>query len=166
MRLLSVAAMLLLAGCVDRTHLPADEGQDLDPVVFFAGRSQGIATLDKLVGDDVAVRVASTGRSDGRGGLILDQRIREGDKKTRQRRWIMRPAGLGRYSGSLTDAVGPVDIRVDGPRAFIAYTMKNRMRVDQQLALQADGRTIRNRLTVSRFGIRLATLDEIIRKAD
>ena len=40
------------------------------------------------------------------------------------------------------------------------------MAVEQQLALQADERTILNDLRVSKWGVRVARLRETIRKAD
>jgi len=147
------AAALALAGCSSAEELPADRTASFDPIAFFAGRTEGTAKLDTLIASPVAVSVASVGRRDGRGGLMLDQIIKEGGKAPRQRRWIFRPLGAGRFGGSLTDAAGPVKVRVAGPRATIAYRMKNGMAVKQQLALQADRRTLLNRLVVSRLGI-------------
>jgi hypothetical protein len=57
-------------------------------------------------------------------------------------------------------------VEVAGPRATIRYRMKSGLAVAQQLALQPGGRTLLNRLTVTKFGIRVATLDETIRKLD
>ena len=44
--------------------------------------------------------------------------------------------------------------------------MKNGMEVRQLLALQADERTVLNHLEVRKFGVRVAQLDETIRKVD
>jgi hypothetical protein len=44
--------------------------------------------------------------------------------------------------------------------------MKGGLEVEQQLALQSDGRTVLNRLEVKKFGARLATLNETITKLD
>ena len=159
-------ALLILAGCSEPPNLSADESAILDPVAFFAGRSQGQATLNKVFGEPVQVTVASVGRRNGRGGLILDQVIREENRPARRRRWIMTKVGPNAFSGSLTDAGGQVGIRIAGPRAVIRYTMKNGMDVEQHLALQRDRTLLRNRLTVRKFGIQLAQLDESIRKLD
>lgn len=159
-------AAIVLAGCAPETDLPADPAGTLDPVQFFTGRSHGEARLRVLFGGDRRVRVDSVGRLDGGRGLILEQLIREGAKPLRKRIWHMRRAGPNRFTGELTDAAGPVEIIVKGPRATIRYTMKNGLAVTQQLALQKDRRTLRNRLVVSKFGIPLARLDETIRKLD
>ena len=155
-----------LAGCADVADLPADPAATLDPVVFFAGRSHGEARLHIMFSEAKPVRVDSVGRSDGKGGLILDQIIREGAKPARKRTWLMRPAGANRFTGRLTDAAGPVEVIVAGPRATIRYTMKNGLAVEQKLALQRDRRMLLNQLVVSKFGVRLARLDEAIRKLD
>jgi hypothetical protein len=46
----------------------------------------------------------------------------------------------------------------------VRYRTPSGLRLQQQLALQADGRTIFNRLKAYKFGIRVAVLDETIRK--
>ena len=78
----------------------------------------------------------------------------------------MRRVQPGRYVGTLTDADGPVLLTVRGPRALIRYTMRDGMTVRQQLALQADERTLLNRLDVMRWGVPVARLTETIRKRD
>lgn len=161
-RLLPVLA-LALAGCAADPPLPADPAATLDPIAFFAGASAGDGTLRIIFDDPQPIRVESRGRRNS-DTLVLDQSIREGDKPARQRRWIMQRTAPGRYTGSLTDASGPVAVAVEGPRATISYRMKNGMAVRQQLALQKGGRVILNRLEVRRFGVRLAVLDETIRK--
>ncbi|MFC7538041.1 DUF3833 family protein [Sphingomonas sp. GCM10030256] len=164
MRVPVLLLALTLASCAS-VRLPADEGATLDPVAFFTGPSRGIGELKVVMASPVTITVRSVGRRDGAGGLILDQAIREGDKPERTRRWIMRPAGPGRYSGTLTEATGPVSISIQGPRAFIAYAMKDGLAVRQQLALQKDGRTLLNHMTISKYGVRVARLRETIRKA-
>jgi hypothetical protein len=78
----------------------------------------------------------------------------------------MRRVASGSYTGSLTDAEGPVHVTVSGPRAHIKYRMPGGVKVDQQLTLQSDGRTLLNRLQVTKLGLRVATVDETIRKLD
>ncbi|MBA3525962.1 MAG: DUF3833 domain-containing protein [Pseudomonadota bacterium] len=165
MKLAAAAAALALCGCASDVTLPASDSETLDPVAFFAGRTHGEAMLDTLIESPVRVTVDSVGRMRGN-ALVLDQVIRSADKPARIRRWTMWPVSPNRFSGSLTDATGPVHGTTEGPRAYIRYTMKNGFKVEQQLALQSDGRTILNRLEVTKFGLRVATLTETIRKLD
>ena len=161
----AVAAALTLSGCASNAALPATSGTAFNPVAFFAGRTHGEATLDTLVDSPVRVTVDSVGRVQGN-TLVLDQSIRTGDKAARTRRWIMLPVGASRFSGTLTDAIGPVHGTTAGPRAYIRYTMKGGFQVEQQLALQRGGRVVLNRLEVTKMGVRVATLEETIRKLD
>ena len=153
------------SACMAAAPLPADDTTRLDPIAFFTGTAEGEATLKVIASGGKPVRVHSEGRSYGKGGLILVQQIREGDKPKRVRTWTMQPVGAGRYTGTLIpDAVGPVEVTTSGPRAQIKYRMKSGMDVAQELALQADGVTLLNRLNVTKWGMGVARLDEVIRK--
>ena len=164
-RMAGLALTFAVSGCATSVVLPAGSGAALDPIAFFTGRTQGAGQLDRLFSSPVTVTVDSVGRRQG-DTLILDQTIREGEKPPRVRRWTMRRVAPNRYTGTLTDAEGPVQIVVTGPRADIRYRMESGLGVHQQLALQSDGRTVLNRLQVEKFGLGLATLNETIRKLD
>ena len=168
MRAAAAAPLLALAlgSCNVGTVLPADAAARFDPIAFFEGRTRGEGTLHRVLARDLRITVDSSGRRDGRGGLVLDQAIREGDKPARLRRWVMHPAGPNRYRGALTDAVGPVEMTIAGPRATVRYRMRGGLAVEQQLALQPGGRVVLNELNVRRMGMRVARLDETIRKLD
>jgi hypothetical protein len=150
-----------LAGCSGSDV--ATTGWPFDPVQFFAGHTQGDALLRMVTGSSHRVSVDSRGVPDGHGGLVLDQIIRESGKPERTRRWVLRPAGPNRWTGTLTDAAGPVAVERTPADVAIRYTMHNGDKVEQHLQLPPGG-VADNHLTVSRFGIRLATLDEKIRK--
>lgn len=139
--------------------------QALDPVAFFLGRTHGDAELHKLFANAVQVKIDSVGRKqDDR--FVLDQTTKQGEQAPKARRWLMRQVGPNHYSGTLTDATGPVDIMVKGSLASIHYNMSGGLAVQQHLAVQPDGRTMLNKLSVTKFGIRVATLQEVIRKLD
>lgn len=164
-RMIGLTLWLSLAGCATSVVLPADSGATFDPIAFFTGQTKGEGELNKLLSSPVNVLVSSVGRRQN-GMLVLDQTIREGNEPPRVRRWTMRQVAPNRYTGSLTDALGPVHITVSGPRAYIRYKMDGGLGVEQQLALQSDGRTLLNRLQVEKFGVRVADLAEVIRKAE
>ena len=65
----------------------------------------------------VPLIVDSVGGKGDRGDFVLIDTVHEGDKPVRQRKWIMHPAGPDRFTGTLTDAVGPVDVQIDGDSA-------------------------------------------------
>jgi len=152
-----------LAGC--SVAAPAAP-PTFDPLAFFTGESRGEGTLKILAKPRVPIRVESHGRSDGNGGLILDQTIHQGDKPARQRRWVLRPTSPTSMSGTISGNPGPVNGRMDGNRLLLNYAMKGGLKVQQVLTMQPGGRSLLNRMTVRKFGLPVARVDEVITKVD
>ena len=138
-------------------------GGPFDPVQFFTGHTTGEAKLHLITGATRGVAVDGMGTTDGHGSLILDQAIREQGKPSRTRRWVLHPAGDNHWSGTLTDAKGPVDVERTPLDATIRYRMESGAEVEQHLKLAARG-VAENHLSVTRLGVEIATLDERIRK--
>ncbi len=151
----------LLGGC--SSSRVAVTGWPFDPVQFFAGHTTGDATLKLITGASHRVLVDSHGTADEQGGLILDQQISEQGSRPRTRRWVLHPAGPDRWTGTLTDATGPVTVERTASDVTIRYRMHNGSNVEQYLELPPGG-VADNHLTVSRFGVKVARLDERIRK--
>ena len=145
--------------------LLAAAAAQFDPVEFFRGRTQGVGTLKAALQRSKTIRVDSVGTEQKDGALLLTQTIHEPGKAPRTRHWRMRREGTDRYSGTLTDAAGPVRVTVESGAIRIRYRDKDNLDFDQHLTATGP-RQLRNRMTVKRFGIRVATFDEIIRKLD
>ncbi len=168
MRLLLVlAAACASAGCLALgAPRPAPDGPELRPERFFDGTTTGLGTLAIRGRGTQMVRVESTGRAGADGVFELVQTIRLGDGPPRTRTWTMRPTGPDTYTGTLTDARGPVDVRVDGSRLTIRYAMPGPwVRMRQTLTLMPDGQTALNTSTVTVLGVPWARLSEQIRRA-
>ncbi len=134
-----------------------------DPLAFFAGRTEGRGTLKILLHRTVPVVVHGRGTRDG-DTLRLDQTVIEGDKPPAERRWTFTAATLPHYTGTLTDAVGPVSGDVDGARLHLHLHLHGGIVADQRIDLADDGRSAHNRMTFRKFGIVVARLDETIRR--
>ena len=160
MKLLVVAALALFAAA------PASAAPNLDMVAFFTGKTHAENMMKVAFKRSARLVVDSFGGKGDRGDFVLVETVQEETKPARTRKWIMRPAGPGHYIGSLTDAVGPVDIVVAGDSATIRYTMKGGLKVDQQMRLRPDGRTLSNTVVVKKFGLRFAHIEGTIRKLD
>ena len=160
------APLLLLAGCTAPPPDPPDaRAPRFDPLAFFAGRSTGTAQLRILWKAARPVHVESAGRRSADGSLlILEQRIAEAGKPPRDRQWRIRAAGPGRYTGTLSDAEGPVVIETAGNRLHIAFAGKDGLQYEQWLALARDGRSAHNILVARKLGFVLGRLDETIRR--
>jgi hypothetical protein len=139
--------------------------EPFDPVEFFRGRTRGEGTLRPVLQKSKIIRVDSIGSEQKDGAMLLTQTIHEPGKPPRTRTWRMRRDSPGRYSGSLSDAKGPVRVTVEPGAIRIRYKDKDNLDFDQRLT-PAGSREIRNRMTIKRFGITVARYDEIIRKLD
>jgi hypothetical protein len=137
-----------------------------DPLAFFTGPSRGEGSLKVMAKPRVPIRVESHGTPDGKGGIVLEQTIRQGDKPARQRRWVLHRTSPTTMSGTITDNPGPVKGRMDGNRLLLSYAMKGGLKVQQVLTMQPGGRSIVNRMTVRKFGLPVAHVDEVITKLD
>ena len=162
---LAAAAFAALTLCACGRSAVPETGWPFDPIRFFTGHTQGTATLRTITGASHQIAVDSHGSADGHGGLVLDQAIDEQGKRPRTRRWVLRPAGPNRWTGTLTDAAGPVAVERTQADVVIRYRMHSGANVEQHLQLPPGG-LADNHLVVSRFGLKLATLDERIRKLD
>jgi len=143
---LAALLLFLLAACVGALRPePADPlAPRFDPIAFFTGSTQGAGTLQKIMSGSGPLRVQGEGRAAADGVLVLDQLVEEAGSPPRRRTWRMWPTAPGRYSGSLTDAVGPVLGELRGNRLRLRFRMKGGLDVEQWLTLRPDGRTVAN----------------------
>lgn len=167
-RLAVLSIAIALAGCEAKPIEP--ERGAAAPVFkaesFFLGRTRGEGSLKIRFRNPQQVRVEGRGRIDPQGTLVLDQIVARGEKAPDKRQWRIRAIGPGRYSGTLTDATGPIEGAVRGNLLHLNYKMKGGAHAHQWIYLQPDGRTALNRMTITMFGVTVARLDETIRKRD
>lgn len=180
-RLATLAAAALLAGCVQTPPLVApvpltSEAPRFDPFAFFLGASEGTGTLAKIMAENTPIRVTSMGRIETEARreaswaapparvLVLDQVVTEGDKPARKRQWRLTEVAPGRYTGTLSNAISPVEACAEGNRLVITFTIKGGFSVRQELTLAPGGQSAANVMQVSKLGLNVAVLSEDIRK--
>jgi hypothetical protein len=146
------------------TSATAAPEQRVDPVAFFTGASHGEGRLKEALKRERRVAVDSVGHAEKDGLLVLDQRLAIEGEPVRIRRWRLRQVGPNRYSGTLSDATGPVEAQVIGRTIRIRYPMKGGLKVDSRLTPLAGGRAFDNRTTITKWGLTVATLTERIEK--
>ena len=154
-----VAVMLSLAASAS-----AQTPRPFDPVAFFTGATQGRGELRELLGKPKRTSTQSVGRVDKDGWLVLDQRVAVEGDPLRQRRWRLKQTSPGKYSGTLSDAKGPVEAEVRGQTVKIRYVMKGNIKVEQELTVQPGSRSVINRGTFRKFGVKVAIMKERIDK--
>lgn len=166
-RFLPVAALALAtAACVPaaRVAAPAPLAPPFSALDFFDGASRGEGQLHIVMSGTARVQVDSVGHREGDGTLVLAQIVRRDGKPETKREWRIRETAPGRYTGTLSDAAGPVIGEADGDRLHLRFAMRGGLRADQYLYLAPDRRSARNLMRVTKLGIVVACLDETIRK--
>lgn len=157
----------VLAGCLP-SHpavAPAAGAPPLRPDAFFLGATHGEGTLHVLTRGSTPITVDSQGEPLADGSFRLVQQIQEGDAAPRERTWIMIPDGPDTWTGSLTDASGPVSVEAEGSVVRIRYRMNAVTTFHQRLVLLPDGRTVENRSSARVLGVPIARLTEVITQA-
>ena len=144
----------------------ASAAPQLDITAFFTGRTHTDNVLKIVFHRSTPLIVDSVGGRGDRGDFVLVDTVHEGDKPVRTRKWIMHQVGPGHYAGTLTDAVGPVDMNVSGNQATVRYKMKGGLDVVQTMRMQQDGRTLANHVVAKKFGLTFAHVDGTVRKLD
>lgn len=131
---------------------------------FFAGRTEGTGTVRIILSGSAEVRTQGQGRVMPDGSLVLEHVVHQQGAPVRRRTWRMRRVAPGRYSGTISDARGPVTAEANGNRVHVTYRTGEGHNVDQWITFNPDGRTATNRMTFRRFGMRVASLEETIRR--
>ena len=150
--------MILLAAALLATAAP------FDPVALFEGRTRGTGVLRVVLKAPQAVRVESVGSIAEDGTLVLRQQIDVEREKPRQRVWRLKRTGPMSYSGTLSDARGPVTVTAERGTIRIRYRSTDGLSVQQWLTPAADGAAIDNRMAFSKLGVTVARLTERIEK--
>jgi hypothetical protein len=158
---LAVAALAVGAG-----PAVADPGPKLDMLDFFTGKTHADNVIKTALHRPHKLIVDSVGGHNKEGLFVLIDTVQEEGKPARKRVWAMRPAGANRFTGSLSDALGPVNVTVNGDTATIRYTMKEgRVAIDQRLELRRDG-SLANHVIARKFGMKFGQVEGTIRKLD
>ena len=140
------------------------QGHVFVPKKFFSGVTEGTGSVKIVLHKARAIHVRSVGRVEPDGTLVLDQRVEQEGEKPMQRQWRLREGAGGQVSGSLSDAKTPVTGKVAGPVLTLSYQMKSGEKVAQVITLAPDGQSALNKMTIHRFGLKVATLEETIRR--
>ncbi|QXQ05319.1 DUF3833 domain-containing protein [Sphingosinicellaceae bacterium] len=158
------AAAILVAACVPSDHVFLEQAPapGFDPIVFFAGHTEGRGSLAVVLQHRNPTLVEGHGVVASDGSIDLDQIVRKGDGKPTRRTWHLYRVSPARYSGTLSDARGMVTGTVEGNQLHLIFDMKNGLHAQQFLYLRSNGQSARNRMIVTKLGIPVASLDETI----
>ena len=155
---LALAGILLAAiACPASAQLP-------DPLRFFEGRTESVGLVKLMTKKPFKSRAIGKGQIRPDGSLDLVQRVEDHGEQPRERRWRIRPIGPGRYSGTMSEAKGPVTVEEIGDRYRFRFRMEGSVFIEQWLTPLPDGRSARSVVTIRKYGIKVGSSDAVIRK--
>ena len=159
-----VAAALLGAAAAASA---APDPPKLDMLAFFTGRTHADNIIKIALHSPHKLIVDSIGGHNKEGEFVLIDTVHEEGKPVRTRTWVMHPVGPDHFTGSLSDAIGPVDVVVRGNSATISYIMRDgHLRIAQQIELEENGKSLSNHVVAKKFGLTFAHVDGTIHKLD
>jgi hypothetical protein len=163
---LPLLAVFALGACVSGSAVPKAASTPIfDPIAFFSGGTEGNGRLKVLFRAPSEFRVHGRGRIEADGSLVLEQKIERPGHADKQRRWRIARRPEGGYTAVLTSAEGPVAASVEGNLLRLDFREDN-LRVHQDILLAPDGRSAINHMSLKRFGLRVATIEERITRSN
>jgi Protein of unknown function (DUF3833) len=156
---LALFSMLVVAAA------PPPQPHGFDIEAFFTGRTHADNDLKIVFQAPHKLIVDSVGHREGNQFVQIDT-VREEGKPVRTRKWVTHQLAPGHFTGTLSDATGPVDITVSGDTATIRYTMTGGLSILQQMQQQPGGRALSNHVDARKFGLKFATVNGTISKLD
>lgn len=154
--------LLLTAATIASPLVAAQTPVEFTPRAGFGGESEGRGTLKFVFRKPRAFQVISHGTEQSDGTFRLDQTVTFAGEPPKSRFWVMTRTVGQHYAATLSDAAGPVEVTVSGPRLSLRYRVKGPIFMHQELVLSADGRAIDNVGVVRLLGIPIGRLKETI----
>ncbi|MBA2770590.1 MAG: DUF3833 domain-containing protein [Pseudomonadota bacterium] len=155
----------VIASALAAAHAtPATAERIQDPLRFFEGRTETVSSVKVVTKKPVRTRSLGRGIIKADGTLDLVQRVEEQGKPARIRRWLIRRVAPGRFTGTMSEATGPVTVEQVGEGYRFRFKMKGNLSVEQWLTPHAGGKSATNKVTVRKLGIKVGSSDGTIRK--
>lgn len=153
---------LLIALAVSAS--PAKAERILEPLRFFEGRTEMLSLVKVMMKKPYQSRTVGRGRILPDGSLSLIQQIHDHGKPASKRHWLIRETSPGRFTGSMSEAVGPVQVQQIGGKFVFRFKMKGKLAIEQWLTPLPGGKAASSKVTVKKFGMRVASSEGTIRK--
>jgi hypothetical protein len=161
-RLGALAAVVALASLPAAATSPTPRMSA--PLKFFEGKTEMLSTVKVVFKSPYKSVTTGDGKILSDGSLSLVQKVRDENKPTESRHWRIKQVAAGRFAGTMTEAVGPVQAEEVGGKYRFRFKMKGNLSVEQWLTPLPGGRAAQSKISVRKAGIRVATSDGIIRR--
>lgn len=133
---------------------------------FFEGRTESLATIKLVMKKPYKSRSIGRGEIKADGSLVLVQRVEDEGKPVHERRWHIRETSPGRFTGTMSEAKGPVTVDEVGGRYRFRFKMKGNVSVEQWIAPLPGGKTASTKVTIRKMGITVGQSEGTIRRLD
>lgn len=135
-----------------------------DPLRFFEGRTESLSTIKVLARKPYRSRTLGRGEIMPDGALHLIQRVEDEGRAPYDRRWQIRQVAPGRFSGTMSEARGPVTVEEVGGRYRFRFRMKGSVAIEQWLTPLPGGRAASSKIVIRKLGMTVGHSDGTIRK--
>ena len=154
----------LFCTCAVFDFSPALAARLMEPLRFFEGRTESVATLKTAMSKPRRVTSLGHGTVGSDGSLTLIQDVQGEGKGPHQRVWRIRRVAVDKYTGTMSEAAGPVTISQVGDRYRFRFKLRSGLSAEEWLSPSSDGRSATSTLTVRSFGIVVARSEGVIRR--
>ena len=155
----AVAGVAMLCASFSASAAPLD-----NPLRFFEGRTESVGIMKMIMKKPFRVRSIGLGKIAADGTLHLVQHVRDDGEPPKERVWKIRQIAPGKFTGTMSEAKGPVVIEQVGDRYRFRFKIKGNLSVEQWLIPDRDGKSGTSKLTIRKYGMKVASSDGTIRK--
>ena len=159
----ALTALALIAAALPASSAIAADRMT-QPLRFFEGRTEIVSIVKVVMKKPYRSRTIGRGQILPDGSLSLVQQVNEDGQPPHQRTWRIKQIGPGKFTGTMSEAVGQVTVEEVGNQFRFKFRMKGSLSVEQWVTPQADGRTAQSKITVKKYGMRVASSDGMIKK--
>lgn len=161
-RLLLAALPVVLVGASASAVTDVSEPAS-GPMRFFEGRTESLSTTKLIMKTPYRSRIIGEGQV-ADGVLHLVQRVHQDGEPAYELRWRMRQVAPGRFTGTMSKAIGPVQVEQVGERYRFRFRLKGNVAIEHWLIPLPGGNSARTKLSVFKFGVSVGKSEGTIRK--
>jgi hypothetical protein len=163
---LAIALPVALLAAANSVSTNGTSSVAVDPMHFFTGGTEAVGTMKIVMQKLFVTRSWGRGKISPDGSLQLVQHVKEEGRREFDRRWQIRQIAPGRFTGTMTEAKGPVTIEKIGGRYRFRFAMNGSLAVEEWITPQPDTTRAQTQLTIRKFGIIVVHGEGWIRKTD
>ncbi|MEO7410978.1 MAG: hypothetical protein ABIU10_06625 [Sphingomicrobium sp.] len=160
-KFLAPAALLVIAA-------PAPAAASLEhlvrPMEFFDGHTEMVSLIKVFMKKAYWSRTSGNGKILADGTLALVQQVQDSGAAPHMRKWQIRQVAAGRFTGTMSDAIGPVAVQEVNGKYRFSFTLKGNLAVEQWLTPLPGGKSANSKISIRKLGMRVASSEGTIHK--